>query len=437
MAEVKISQLPAADAIQDANLIEVVQTVSNRKGTFAQIKTWIQSWLTKAMVGLGNVDNTADSAKPVSTAVQTALNLKADTTALASYLTISTAASTYLPISQKGAANGVVPLGADSKIASTYLPSYVDDVLEYAAVANFPVPGETGKIYVATGTNKVYRWPSNGTATSSYIEISGSPGSTDAVPEGASNLYFTNARAVAALSSTLAAYLTTSAANTTYMPRSGGTFTGQVAVPAGFTINAGTGDTGGYLTFAKAPNGTLTAPTILQYQNKFLFYERGGSGRGAYLDLASLTSWANNRIVTTTDLASYATQAYVTTAINSASSSMVDASATGGSTALLVTVTVGKRFIIDPLSPINALTVRIPYNPAVAYAHGDTFELVLGNTDIASLTTDTSGGTYPIRPALTADELNSKRAIKFRLWKSTEYDGGGNGATSGWYREAS
>ena len=33
--------------------------------------------ITKAMVGLGNVDNTADSAKPVSTATQTALDLKA------------------------------------------------------------------------------------------------------------------------------------------------------------------------------------------------------------------------------------------------------------------------------------------------------------------------------------------------------------------------
>lgn len=35
------------------------------------------SGITKAMVGLGNVDNTADASKPVSTATQTALNLKA------------------------------------------------------------------------------------------------------------------------------------------------------------------------------------------------------------------------------------------------------------------------------------------------------------------------------------------------------------------------
>lgn len=97
-----------------------------------------------------------------------------------------------------GAANGVAPLDATSKIAATYLPSYVDDVLEYAALGNFPATGETGKIYTATGTNKVYRW-----SGSAYIEIAASPGSTDAVTEGATNKYYTDARAQAALSSAL------------------------------------------------------------------------------------------------------------------------------------------------------------------------------------------------------------------------------------------
>ena len=42
--------------------------------------------VTKAQVGLGNVDNTADTAKPVSTAQQTALDLKADAAATTSAL---------------------------------------------------------------------------------------------------------------------------------------------------------------------------------------------------------------------------------------------------------------------------------------------------------------------------------------------------------------
>ena len=42
------------------------------------------SGITRAMVGLGNVDNTSDANKPVSTATQNALNLKADTSAVSS-----------------------------------------------------------------------------------------------------------------------------------------------------------------------------------------------------------------------------------------------------------------------------------------------------------------------------------------------------------------
>ena len=43
--------------------------------------------LTKAMVGLANVDNTSDNNKPISSATQTALNAKANTSALSSYAT--------------------------------------------------------------------------------------------------------------------------------------------------------------------------------------------------------------------------------------------------------------------------------------------------------------------------------------------------------------
>lgn len=107
----------------------------------------------------------------------------------------------YETVDNKGAANGYAPLGSDTKVAAIYLPSYVDDVLEYTNLAGFPGTGETGKIYVALDTNKTYRW-----SGSAYVEISPSPGSTDSVTEGSVNLYFTNARAIAALSGTLASY---------------------------------------------------------------------------------------------------------------------------------------------------------------------------------------------------------------------------------------
>jgi hypothetical protein len=86
--------------------------------------------------------------------------------------------------SEMGVANGVATLGSDSKVPTaqlpsnvvysesgkipeTLLPSYVDDVLEYASKANFPVTGDTGKIYVAKDTNLTYRW-----GGSAYVEIS-------------------------------------------------------------------------------------------------------------------------------------------------------------------------------------------------------------------------------------------------------------------------
>lgn len=77
--------------------------------------------------------------------------------------------ATYMKANTRGAANGVCPLGSDTKIPSTYLPSYVDDVEEYDSLSAFPSTGETGKIYVAKDTNKTYRY--SGTQ---YTEISAS-----------------------------------------------------------------------------------------------------------------------------------------------------------------------------------------------------------------------------------------------------------------------
>lgn len=79
-------------------------------------------------------------------------------------------------ISAVGAASGVVPLNASSKIDSTYLPSYVDDIVEgyyynnkfwEEAAHTTEITGEAGKIYVDLSTNKTYRY--SGTA---YIEVS-------------------------------------------------------------------------------------------------------------------------------------------------------------------------------------------------------------------------------------------------------------------------
>lgn len=108
----------------------------------------------------------------------------AEVTGLQTALDGKQASGTYATL-----VSGVVP--------SSQLPSYVDDVLEYATL---PATGETGKIYVNTTNGKIYRW-----SGSAFIEVIASPGTTDAITEGSTNLYFTSARAVSALSSSLAA----------------------------------------------------------------------------------------------------------------------------------------------------------------------------------------------------------------------------------------
>ena len=59
-------------------------------------------------------------------------------------------------------------------IDAARLPSYVDDVLEFSSLGDFPLEGETGKIYVAIDTNKTYRW-----GVTSYVYINS--GAVDSV----------------------------------------------------------------------------------------------------------------------------------------------------------------------------------------------------------------------------------------------------------------
>lgn len=118
--------------------------------------------------------------------------------------------TSYVKNSEKGASNGVATLGADGKVPSSQLPSYVDDVIEgYYYNGNFYldsahqqlIPPEGGKIYVdlTDGSNKTYRW--GGTV---YVEISESL----ALGETAGTAYEgnkgkANADAIAALQETV------------------------------------------------------------------------------------------------------------------------------------------------------------------------------------------------------------------------------------------
>lgn len=97
--------------------------------------------------------------------------------------------------SERGVSGGIPTLDEFARIPPSQLPSYVDDVLEYATTAQFPATGEGGKIYIAinqgTAANptRQYRWTG-----SVYAEINPSPGTTDALAEGSTNMYFSEHR---------------------------------------------------------------------------------------------------------------------------------------------------------------------------------------------------------------------------------------------------
>lgn len=127
----------------------------------------------------------------VTSSIQSQLDGKAASshTHTASQITNFNTAADARITAQKGQNNGLATLDGSGKVPSTQLPSYVDDVLEYDDTDAFPATGTAGIIYLAKDTNKVYRW-----GGSAYTEISPSPGSTDAVPEGSTNLYYTDER---------------------------------------------------------------------------------------------------------------------------------------------------------------------------------------------------------------------------------------------------
>lgn len=92
-----------------------IQTLRNK--TIENSSIVAPSGLTKSDVGLGNVDNTADTAKPVSAATQLALNLKENT-------------------ANKNAANGYAGLDAGGKVVVGQLPATVQGSVSYQGTWN-------------------------------------------------------------------------------------------------------------------------------------------------------------------------------------------------------------------------------------------------------------------------------------------------------------
>ena len=131
---------------------------------WAKIKSYISTTL-----GLSKTNYGGTAAKATADANGNNIaNTYATKNALSSEESARKAADALLiPLTQKGVAGGVATLDNVGKVPAAQLPSFVDDILEYDSLSDFPEEGESGKIYVATDTNRQYRW--SGTQ---YTEIS-------------------------------------------------------------------------------------------------------------------------------------------------------------------------------------------------------------------------------------------------------------------------
>jgi hypothetical protein len=90
----------------------------------------------------------------------------------------------YVLESTVGAASGVCPLDGSGLVDSSYLPSYVDDVVEAADFASLPGTGETGKIYVTLDDGAIYRW-----SGSAYVGVNSSVSEADTL-DGQHGAYY-------------------------------------------------------------------------------------------------------------------------------------------------------------------------------------------------------------------------------------------------------
>ena len=180
--------------------------------------------ITKTMVGLGSADNTADTAKPVSTATQTELDLKlASATAATTYETITNVALKAPLASPSLTGTPTAPTAAadtnSTQIATTAFAKAEADAAQAAAIAA-AASDATDKVAVEAG-----------------LRVSGDSASVETAALDAT----AKVAAEAALRATAVGEAVSTAATSAaaiYAPLASPTFTGAVTLPAG-TITTG------------------------------------------------------------------------------------------------------------------------------------------------------------------------------------------------------
>lgn len=289
--------------------------------------------VTKAQVGLGSVDNTSDAAKPVSTAQQTALNLKANlasptftgtvggiTPAMIGLdpdtATLSLPASTTISafgaslVDDANAAAAIATLGLDADIATLALPasttisafgaSLVDDADAAAVLTTLGITPAVAELNYVDGVTSAIQTQLDAKQPldSDLTTIAGLTATTDNVIQSVAGSWAS--RTMAQFKTALALALADIVAALGYTPvnKAGDTMTGVLTSVGPMIINTPSSTltalrhnndaSGAGINIQKSRNVTPGAHTVLQSGDIIFGFNAQGSDGAAFLNAARI-----------------------------------------------------------------------------------------------------------------------------------------------------
>lgn len=231
MANLPISGLPAAGALTGNELAEIVQGGVNVKTTLLTILALASTGLTaivqdtapqlggtldaqnNAIIAVSNIQTTGMDFDQITASAANAVSINMASTRmvnLAEPVNPQDAATKNYLDAQKGAANGIATLGVDLKIPSSQLPALAitDVYVVNSEVAQLALVAEEGDVAVRTDINTsfIHNGGTAGDMTDwqelltpgTVLSVNGYTGAvtldTDDIAEGATNLYWSQAR---------------------------------------------------------------------------------------------------------------------------------------------------------------------------------------------------------------------------------------------------
>jgi len=330
--------------LDDKSTASKTETLTNKTLTSPVINT--PTGITKTDVGLANVDNTTDANKPVSTATQTALDLKAN---LAGPALTGDASAVNLTISGNLTVNGTT-----TNLNSTNLVIEDKNIVLGDALTPTDTTADGGGITLKGATDKTFNWVDATDAWTSSEHINLALGKT---------LKYNGTDLVASQSGNSGKYLTTDGTSTSWGTVSGysAPTLGSTSIASGATVTTIAGLT---LTSPVLNTPTLTLSTSSSTTDAVVAWDstnkklKIGNGTTS-LDFASST------VVTNAQSASY------------------------------TTVLADKDKVIE-MSVGSANNLTIPLNSSVAYPIGSVINVVqtgTGQTTVVATAGVTINGT--------------------------------------------